>query len=491
MDRDITAIKQLNTMILLTIGTQIFILAQNAIVAYYFGVSDEIDAFNLTKNISNFVFSFIGAGISTIIIPFLKEKYNKKSLDIFISVIYLFSILLLVIMILFRDPIILITSGSTDSLFLNIASKVFYFTIISAFLNSLIQLAKAILEFNGYFNVQKLIVLFVTVLLVFILILGKDVSIYYYAVLVLGTTFLSVVFHFFFLRRINYKYSISFDLTNNNFKGMVRLLIPTVLSTGVYQISLLIDTMIASRLDSGSISLLSYSNSIIGMVNMLLLGNLTSFAYPRLVKKTNELDRQNSLVEYILLVNTIMCVFILLFLLVGREGISILFERGNFTDENTRIVYICSIIFAVALPINGIRDLLYRYFYINKDTYTPFINSIIISILNIITSIILASYIGIYGVIAGTVVASYMSLFLISLKFKKKFPILYRKKFLIIENFKVILATILTVIITLLLKNIIALDSIIFAMFLYSSISLLIFFTLLKVIKSKVFKLNL
>jgi putative peptidoglycan lipid II flippase len=491
VDNNLKAITQLNTIVMLTIITQFFLLLKNSLVASHFGVSAELDAFNVTNNISNFIYSFIGAGISTVIIPYLKDINNKKGIEVFISVIYTIGFIILLIILTFREQIIFLISGTNNGYFLDIASKVFVFTVIAGFLNSIIELARAVLEFKGQFIRQKLATLFTTILLVLSFCLSNKVNIYYYASMVLTTTTINIVIHLFFLKRTEFKYNISFNIRNSNFKEMIKLYIPTVLSTGIYQISLLIDTSIASRLDVGSISILNYANSIISMINMLLLSNLTSFIYPRLVKKSTDNDRQKSLIKYILIINFIMCLIIIFFYSIGREGISILFERGKFTSDNTYMVYICVLIFTISLPTNGIRDLIYRYFYIKKDTYSPFVNSIMISIINIVISIVLSNYIGLYGVVIGTVFASYLSLFSILLKFRKKFSIYFDTKNLVFENFKIIVATILTIIFSLVLKNLIVIENIFFVIIIYLFLTLFIYISLLLAFKSRVFKMNL
>ena len=67
-----------------------------------------------------------------------------------------------------------------------------------------------------------------------------------------------------------------------------------------------------------------------------------------------------------------MCLIVVLFFISGKESIIILYQRGNFNSENTKIVYFCSLIYILSLPVNAIRDLMYKYFYINDDTYTIF-----------------------------------------------------------------------------------------------------------------------
>lgn len=477
-------------MVILTIIIQFFTLIKGAIIASYFGVSLELDAFNLANRISTFVYSFIGAGVSTVIIPYLKDKVNKKGINIFISVIYSVGCILLVLMILFREEIIIFSGGTSNNYFITIASNILIFTALTGLINAIVQLVKGILEFNDKFNIQKLIILFSNIVLVVMLLFGNN-NIYYYAFVVLFAAVLSLVFHVAFIRNTQFSFSLNYDFKNQNFKEMMVLFFPIMLSTSVYQISLLIDTLIAARLPVGSISILNYANTVISMINLLLLGNITSFVYPKLVKKSSHEEQQTGLVNYILLVNVLMCLLILLFYSSGKEGVSILFERGSFTSNDTYVVFIVALILAISLPTNAIRDLLYRYFYMNKDTFTPFTNSIIISVLNIIISLILSSLIGLYGVAIGTVLASFLSLFFISIRFGKKFEIIFNKKSFFVENGKIVLITIVSVVVLKLIKSIIIIDNTLIALLVYSILAVALFAFLLFVSKSKVFKLEL
>ncbi|MEI3598481.1 MULTISPECIES: murein biosynthesis integral membrane protein MurJ [unclassified Oceanobacillus] len=490
MNNNINVFKQLNTMILLTIITQVFVLIKSAIVASYFGISAELDAFNLANRISTFIYSFIGAGVSTVIIPYLRDTVNKKAINIFITVIYTIGFTLLVILLTFRGEIIILAGGSSSNYFIEIASNILVFTAITGFIESLIRLAKGVLEFNDKFTVQRLIVLFSNILLVVMLLLVNN-NIYYYAFIILVTAGLNFIFHIYYLKKSSFEYKISYNLKNQSFKEMMVLFFPTMLSTGVHQISLLIDTLIAARLPIGSISTLTYANTIISMVNILLLGNITSFVYPKLVKKNNSKDRQNSLADYILLVNALMCFMLLLFYSSGREAISILFERGEFTSENTLIIFLVGLILAISLPTNAIRELLYRYFYINKDTFTPFVNSILISMLNIVFSLILSIYYGLFGVVIGTALASFSSLLFISIRFKKKFPIYFNIKEFAYENGKIIAITGLSIITLSLLKNIIIIESSLIGLIIHGLFAAIIYLLLIKIFRSKVLKLKL
>lgn len=481
---------QLSIMILLTIITQIFMLLKGSIIAAKFGVSTDLDAFNIANSIGGFAYSFIGSGISTILMPNLSDDNNKKSINTFISVLYTTAFFILIFMITFRKSLISILSGSSDSYFVTLTSNILIITLVAGFLNSFLGLVNGVLQYKGQFNRLKLVTLFTTILLVLSLIFSKDINIYYYSVSILITTIINIIINLYFLISSGFKYSISFSVKERRFKEMIKLFIPTVLGEGLYRISLVIDTLISSRLGSGQVSILNYSNTVISMINILLLGNITSFIYPRLINTSRNNKSQDSLFKYITLINVIMCFIVVLFFISGKEGISILYERGNFNSENTKTVYFCALIYILSLPINAIRDLIYKYFYINDDTYSPFKNSIVISILNIFISIVLSKYIGLYGVVLGTVITSYLSLILISMKFRNKFKFKVNSKHYFYENIKIILNVFLSISIVKVIKSYLIINNVLLSIIVYSIVSAIVFFSMLKVFKSKILKLS-
>ena len=69
---------------------------------------------------------------------------------------------------------------------------------------------------------------------------------------------------------------------------MFRIFLPTVFGTGVYQLTLMTDSMISSTLGAGNISVLSYAGTISGMVNTIVAGNIMLYIYPKIAAEINE-----------------------------------------------------------------------------------------------------------------------------------------------------------------------------------------------------------
>ena len=75
-------------MIIITGITQVLTLMKSSLVAGIFGTGVEIDAYNMANSIVSFLFGFIAAGISTVIIPNYVRKTDRRNVDSFITVLY-------------------------------------------------------------------------------------------------------------------------------------------------------------------------------------------------------------------------------------------------------------------------------------------------------------------------------------------------------------------------------------------------------------------
>lgn len=448
------------TMIMLTIITQVFILIRSSIIASKFGVGIEVDAFNFANNLTTVIASFIGAGVTTILIPNMVKEESRDSINIFITIIYSLTIIIFSLMIFFRKSIIKVLSGVSDYEFITISSNLIIIMVITQLFTSITGVTNGILQSNGKFNRTKLVTLFTSVLMIVMLLVSNPLTIYKYNFMLLVVAIVNVIFQIAFTKQCDFKYKMKFDFKDETFRKMIVTFIPIILSTGIYQISLMIDTSIASRLGIGQVSILNYSNSIVGMLNMLFLSNIVSFLYPKIAIEIKSKNSQKLLFKYITIINFTMSFIVLLMFVLGDDAIKLLYERGKFGGDISYSVFLCLIIYIVSLPANGARELTYRYFYAQNDTFTPFKNSILASVVNIILSLFLSRSMGINGVVLGTTLSSYLSLTTILIRFKKKFGYKFNVKIQVIRNFSIILITFLSIIILLNVKQIFVISNI-------------------------------
>lgn len=428
-------------MISLTIFTQLLSIMKSSVVAGLFGSSSDMDAFNLSNNIVMCIFDFIAAGISTVVIPYYVKSKNNPNVDSFITILYsiLFSICSLCI--LFRNLLIGILSDR-DQAFVETASNILIILIIGYYLYSISNLTAAFFQCEGKYIIPKLVNLIAQVLVVGLLLFWKEISILEYSIIFSIGFIFNFVTDLFVALKSGWRLKISLTIAPET-KKMFSIFLPTVVSTGVYRLSLLVDATISSRLDTGKITLLSYSSQVSGLINSIFIGNLLLYFYPKIVKRIKENKGQKQFWQQVVFFHYVVCFLIVAFITVGREGISFLFEHGKFNSNDTEAVYWGGLIYIVGLQTNVIRDMIYRYFYALGNTKIPARNSIFVSVMNIIISLILVYLIGFYGIILGTVLASLISLLGILRLFNKeiKFEI-SRKRFAASILVNIIISTI-------------------------------------------------
>ena len=411
--------RALTLMIGITCLAQVVTLMKSSVVAGIFGTGIEMDAYNFSNSIVSFLFGFVSSSITTIVIPCYVHKKNRNNVDTFITVLYGCMLIIAVFITLFRYPLIEIFS-SREVEFVDISSYVLVILLFANYFFSITNITAAYFQCNGKYNTPKIINLFSSAIVVAMLLIKKNISIEQYTLIIAFGLCSNFLIDAIFAIKDGWRFKPCFQIENLEVIGMFKLFLPIVCSSGVYKLSLMVDTIIASRLDIGKLTVLNYSNQVANMINTILIGNLLLYSYPKIVAKIKENDNQKTFWNQVGLFHWIVCLIISGFISVGQEGITVLFQHGKFDSDASMAVFVGSLIYIVGQQINIVRDLIYRYFYAKGDTKTPAANSVLVSIANIVLSIILVHTIGFYGIVFGTVGASFLSLVVIINNFQKK-----------------------------------------------------------------------
>ena len=317
------------------------------------------------------------------------------------------------------------------------------------------------------YNIPKIIVLIVNMIVLTVLLLGVIDNIYLYFSLLIAGSVLNLILDFIVAIKIGFRYKFCFDFKNPEFKNMMIVFWPIVLSSGVYKLHTMVDTTIATNLAVGQATILTYASQVITMVNTVIVGNLTVYVYPKIIANLKTKNISKYFWDYCILFHAVLAIIIAGFVNVGFEGLSLLFFGGKFTLENVNVLYMCACVYISGQQFNVIRDLIYRYFYANSNTKETFKNSVIVSIIKIILSLLLVSLFGVYGIVLGTVLSNMISLALIYIRFKKNFGIDVKISYIFIEITKNILAMIGSVIVIHWLKIFLAIDNNILSIIVY------------------------
>lgn len=475
---------QLILMIVLTCLSQIVALYKSRFTAVNFGATDYMDAYNFSLEIATFIFSFVIGGVTTVIIPAYVKKVSSKAVNTFITITYGCILLLTIGIIIFRIPLLsLLTDRGID--FLSITSDFLIISFIIQGVTAFLAVTSAYYQCENRYNIPKLIVLIVNMMVLIVLLSGFISDIYLYFLLLITGSIINLVLDVIVAFRLGFRYKLCFEVDNPEFKKMMAIFLPTLLSSGVYKLHTMVDTTIATNLAEGQTTILSYASQIITMVNTIIIGNLTVYVYPKIVENLKSKNISKYFWDYCILFHGVLTVIIAGFINIGWEGISLLFFGGKFILENVNVLYLCACIYISGQQFNIIRDLIYRYFYANGNTKETFKNSVIVSISNIILSLLLVIFFGVYGIVLGTVLSGVLSLCMILIRFKNIFGLGIRFSYVLIEIGKNILAMLGTVICIQWLKALFSINNLILSIIVYGLGTVVVYLVLILLLKTK------
>ncbi|QCE35577.1 murein biosynthesis integral membrane protein MurJ [Acetobacteraceae bacterium] len=209
-------------------------------------------------------------------------------------------------------------------------------------------------------------------------------------------------------------------------KRLLKRILPSLIGSGVTQLNLTIDTIIATLLPTGSVSWLYFADRLTQLPLGILgaaLGTtlLPTFSKSVANKQTDELidhlSKAINLACYFILPMTIGIIAIAPLLIAG------LFGYGHF--QTFDIIQTSKVlrVYAIGLPAFVLLKALAPVFFAQGDTSTPVKVGFIAIIINLAASILLYKQIGLLAPAIASDLAAYFNLFLLSF-------ILYKKKIL-------------------------------------------------------------
>lgn len=406
-------------MMVISLIIQAVSLLKTSVVAGIFGIGSDMDAFNLANSVSLFLFDFVAVGITTIIIPEYSNNRNKKAVDTFITVIYGIVFLIVLLMIMQRTSVVGLLSDRGGA-FQYTAAHILVVLLIAKYAQSIGNITVAYFQCAGQYNTPKIITLLCNLMVILALVLTKDLDIIEYTLIFSGGFVLNFAVDFIAARKNGWRYrpTLVLDLEA---RQLFSKFFPTLISTGVYRLSLIVDTAIASYLDTGKLSALNYSVQIATMIDTVIVGNLMTYIYPKIARRVKENGYKAIFWKDTAVMHLIVCLLSAGFLTVGHEGVTLLFQRGAFDADASTMVFIGAGIYLVGYQPRSIRAMLARYFYASGETKIPGGISVIENLSNIIVSCLLVKMIGFYGIILGTCVSSLIALCLTMAFLRKKF----------------------------------------------------------------------
>ncbi len=390
---------------LFTLFSRILGFARDVVIARGFGAGMGADAFIVALKLPNFLRRLFAEGaFSTAFVPVFsdylarndREETHQAVKAVFTMLLVVLTLLVVVCQIFMPWLIYLLAPGFNDSpekiqLTIDLTRITFPYILFIA----LVALAGGVLNSHNRFGIPA-----ATPMLLNISLIGCAVFIAPHlqepaqglaaGVFLGGVTQLALQWPA--LKSIGMGFSWHWDPRHPAIRRILQLMGPSVLGVSVAQINLLFDLFLASWLPEGSISYLYYADRLVefplGLVGIAMATAILPALSARAAAGDIEgLHHQLDVgLRFTLLLNIPATVALIL---LREPLLSLLFERGAFTPETTRLAAQALLGYGLGLTFYSLIKVTAPAFYAMKDTRTPVRIAIIAMVSNMVFNIIL------------------------------------------------------------------------------------------------------
>ena len=439
-----------------TLISRILGYLRDILIAFFLGASIFADAFFVAFRLPNtFRRLFAEGTFNAAFIPSYtsarlenKEK-GKKFADNILSKLLLILILIVTIVEIFTPYLIYIIAPGfiENDIKFNLAVELTRIAFPFLLFVSLSSFFAGILNSNHKFAAAAASPIILNIILILSLVISYKLDLNFAKQLSYGVTLagiLQLIFLFFVTLKF-YKPTLTFKLkTNSKIKFFFKKLLPSIFSSGVTQINILIGTIIAS-FEAGAVSYLYYADRIY-QINLAIAGiAVSTVSLPALSKafknkNVKKLSNIQSKSFELALLLSIPASFGLI--LASEEIVNALFGYGSFSKTDVKLTADALKYFGYGVPAFALVKILSNFFFARDNTKTPFHISVIMVIINISISVSLFSSYGFIIIPIATSIATWIGVLIYTYLLNQKKSLLLNIQ--LIPNFlKILVSTII------------------------------------------------
>ena len=373
---------------LATAVSRVLGLMREMVSAYYFGVSGLINAFTVAIQIPNLVRALVAdAALSGAFVPVfseLLERGEKKrawrvastlfwlTLLVLGGITALFILLAPLLMRPFGDP------GGDFDLAVGLSRVLFPIVVLLA----LSGIVVGILNTYHHFALPALAPVAWNLVIILGLVIGvpriddESGQLYLYAGVVVVGTLVQLLLPIPWLRRLDGSLTMVIDWRDPAVRRVLGLMLPVTLTIGLVNVNFLVDTLFASRLLDPELAPAAIDKAF--RLYMLPQGifavAVTTVLFPALARMAARGDTaglRRALDGGLRQIAFLLFPAGLLSIVLAEPIVRLVYQRGEFSADDTVIVAQCLQAFSIGLVFNGWMLILNRSFYAVQTNWTP------------------------------------------------------------------------------------------------------------------------
>jgi putative peptidoglycan lipid II flippase len=409
-----------------TLTSRVLGLVRDQVMAYLFGAGNAVDAYNVAFRIPNLVRDLFAEGaMSAAFVPTFTKTVTHDGRDAawrlgnnVVTTLIAATGVLTIIGLVLAQPIV--TAFASDfagvpgklELTIKLTRELLPFLMFVAIAAAMMGMLNSLDQFfipalsPAMFNVASIAC---AILLVPVMVSIGQPAITAMVIGALLGGLGQVAIQWWALHRLGYRYRVRLDLSDPGLRRVMVLMGPGTIGLAAAQVNIFVNTVLATSEGTGAVSWLNYAFRLMYLPLGIFGVSLATAAVPAISRHAARNDGAgvrhevaNSLAMMLLL--NVPATFGLLVL--ARPIVSMLFERGAFTPDDTDATAAALFCYALGLVGYSAVKIAAPTFYALHDGRTPVIVSVGSVAFNVATNLLLVHYFGYLGLAVGTSMTS-------------------------------------------------------------------------------------
>jgi len=343
---------------LLTFVSRVFGYVRDLIFTNYLGAGSIHDIFVVIFKIPNVFRSFFGEGaLSQSLTPSIIEARTKtnKFLNQVFTILFISLVLFVLIVEIFPQFFVNIFAPGFSANEQKFDEAIRFLRLVFPYilLISIVAFFGAIQNSKKHFNVVAATPILFNLSLIVFAVLNNQLTLQVIGISILCAGIIQLMLNAFVTMRLSYLPKFDFKFEKELLSSFFSRLLPAVFAAGIYQLNVLVDTIFASFLSTGSPTWLYLSDRLIQFpmglfgvaIALVALPDITELYIKKDSKNFNKTFLRGSLSTLLLGLATM-----IFYLLFSAEIISLLFKRGEFQEFDVAMTSASLVAYAYALP---------------------------------------------------------------------------------------------------------------------------------------------
>jgi putative peptidoglycan lipid II flippase len=401
-----------------TAASRIAGLVREVVAASYYGVNGPMSAFTIAFQVPNLVRAlFADAALQPAFVPIFTEQLERKN---YREAFRLASTLLLLVTLVLGaiTALFVLTasfvmplfapgfSGELLSLTITLSQVLFPILILLGISGVVVGILNSYDRF-GAFAISPLfwnLTIIAVVVLLAPAFHGQN-RIYAYAIGILLGTLVQLMIPTFDLRNTPFKFEWSFEWRNPDVRRVLLLMLPVTISLGLINFNMLINSLFGSLVSDQSPAAIDKAFRIYQLPQGIFSVAIATVLFPTLARFASRGEMENLRATMANGMRQILFVLVpaaAAVLVLSTPMIRLVYQRGEFTPEQTALVATALFWFAFSLPTNGLYLLQTRTFFSLQRPWMATGLAAFDLVVSALGALLLYKPFGTGGIVAGT-----------------------------------------------------------------------------------------